>query len=167
MSAGSSRARPAPSRSSAMNYGLCGGFSASRSPSRPLCSLQSGERPSLRLALPAWSSARGSRASWVSKRTRTCSGTLAGSHWPTGPRYPGAASLSRTPEHSAHGALHRISAGSVQRFLEALGLARAGRAALTMRPIKDGAASLGCKCGCLTKEDRKSTRSDEARASQF
>ena len=44
-----------------MSYGPCGGFSASRSPSRPSCSRRSVERRSPPLALPAWSSAQASR----------------------------------------------------------------------------------------------------------
>ena len=57
-SAGSSRVRPAPIRSSGTSYGRCGGSSASRSPSRPSCSPQSAEHPSAPLASPAWSSGR-------------------------------------------------------------------------------------------------------------
>ena len=45
--------------------------------SRPLCSLQSAETPSAPLGSPAWSSGRAGRPSWPSRRTRTCSGTLA------------------------------------------------------------------------------------------
>ena len=62
-SVGSSRAPPAPIRSSATNCGRCGDFSASRSPSHPSCSLRSGARPSPPLASPAWWSAR---AGWRS-----------------------------------------------------------------------------------------------------
>ena len=52
----------APIRSSGTNCGRCGGFSASRSPSRPSCSLRSAEHPSARLASPAWSSGQAGEA---------------------------------------------------------------------------------------------------------
>ena len=61
----------------------CGGSSASRSRSRPLCSRRSAGRPSAPPGLPAWSSGQGSRPSSPSRRTRTCSGTPAATRWPT------------------------------------------------------------------------------------
>ena len=82
-SAGSSRAPRAPIRSSGTSCGRCGGFSASRSRSHPLCSPRSGGDPSARQGLPAWSSGRAGRPSWPSRRIRTCSGTPAVTRWPT------------------------------------------------------------------------------------
>jgi hypothetical protein len=76
-SAGSSRGRPAPIRSLGMNCGLCGGFSASRSPSHPSCSLRSGGRLSPPLGLPALWNALAWRRSLASRPTPICSDTLA------------------------------------------------------------------------------------------
>jgi integrase len=58
-------------------------LSASRSPSRPSCSLQSGARPSAPLASPAWWSEPGLKQGSASRPTRTCSGTLAVTRSPT------------------------------------------------------------------------------------
>ena len=82
-SAGSSRAHPAPIRSSATNCGPCAGYSASRSRSRHSCSRPNAARRSPRRALPAWWSALVRRPSWASRRTRTCCATPAASRWPT------------------------------------------------------------------------------------
>jgi hypothetical protein len=71
------------SESSATNYALCGGCSASRSPSRPMCSLRSAGDRSAPPASLAWSSGRAGRPSWPSRRTRTCCGTPAGTRWLT------------------------------------------------------------------------------------
>ena len=55
-SAGSSRARLVPIRSSGTNCGLYGGFNVSRNPSHPSYSHRSAAPPSALLASPAWSS---------------------------------------------------------------------------------------------------------------
>jgi hypothetical protein len=76
-------ARPARIRSWGTSYGLCGAFSASRSPSRRSSSLRSAAPPSAPLASPAWSSALALKPSSVSKPTRTCCGTHAVTLWRT------------------------------------------------------------------------------------
>jgi hypothetical protein len=81
-SAGSSRGRPAPIRSSGTNYAPYGGSSANRSPSRPLCSPPSAVRPSARQASHAWWNGQAGRPSWVSRRTPICSGTRVATRWP-------------------------------------------------------------------------------------
>jgi len=66
-----------------MSYGRCGDFSASRSPSRPSCSLRNGERPSARLASPAWWNEQGSTLALVLRYTRICCATPADTRWRT------------------------------------------------------------------------------------
>jgi hypothetical protein len=83
-SAGSSVARQAPIRSSATNFVRYGAFSANRSPSLPLCSLQSVERHSQPLASPAWLNGQAPRRGLASRRTRTCSGMPVATRWRTG-----------------------------------------------------------------------------------
>ena len=58
-------------------------FSGSRSPSRRSCSPQNEAPHSRRLGSPAWLSGQALKPSSVLKRTRTCSGTLAATRWPT------------------------------------------------------------------------------------
>ena len=50
-------------------------------------------------------------------RSRPRSGTPAATRSPTGARHESAAGVSRSQEHPAYGALHRVGAGLVQRFL--------------------------------------------------
>ena len=122
-SAGSNRARPAPIRSLATNCALCGGYSASRSPSRHSCSRQSAAHRSARPDSLAWLSARAWRPSWRSRRIRTCCATPAATRSPIRATTPARYKPISATKHSAHGAIHRAVADAVQGFLA--GVARA------------------------------------------
>jgi hypothetical protein len=83
MSAESRKARPAHTQSSGTSCVPCGGFSASRSLSRPFSSRRSEEPHSPPPGSPGWSNALAPGASLDLRRTRTCYGTPADMLWPT------------------------------------------------------------------------------------
>ncbi len=100
-SAGSSRARPAPIRSSGTSYGPCGGYSASRSPNRPSCSPPSAGAPFSTAGFARMVERAGTRPSWASKRTPHAAARLRLRAGKQGPRHARTASLSR-PQNIQH-----------------------------------------------------------------
>jgi len=88
-SAGSSRAAPAPIRSSGTSCVGCIGCSANRSRNPHSCLPRSAVHPSPLQASPVWSSAQARKPGYPSSRIRICCGTPAGSRRPTGAMIPG------------------------------------------------------------------------------
>ena len=108
------KARLARIRFAAMNCGGCGDCSMSKSRSRPSCLPRSAAHRSARPALRAWSSALAWPLTFGFKAASPCHGRRAGQQ---GARYVGPAGLPGPQEYSAHGALHRAVARSLQVFL--------------------------------------------------
>ena len=111
----------APIRSSGTNCGRCGGFSASRSPSRPSCSRRSAGAPFTTAGFARMVERAGDRGqAWLQGASAHAAARLRLRAGQQGPRHPRAAGLPRAQEHSAHGALHRAVADAVQGFLARL-----------------------------------------------